>query len=677
MTESTASPTTVIRPANVSAPRFSKSAIASTLTILLIVLTGAFATYRAWLLATDSNARETESTIAEQSRARANDVQGVLTLAQEAVYGVGDHMSASGTNEVFETLAMRALERHPSISAIGWIEAVSGTDSKTPVSLRGLPVTQRDWLSNFVPAEPKTSYLVMTHVATQKASEEKSAARKGFIGFDFSSDERWRTVMERANKVGKLQVSFSGFTGEDSLLFLPVRNRVGDLFGYVVAAVSLPELMGRGLGSAGSGLHYRVFDNSDPSGLKMLFPASNSAMPVVADARDSERDQQRALSRRTALSVLGNEWLVETEPSIAFLREHSSRLPLLVLLMGAALTSVVAAYVAVLGSQNRKVQRLVDQRTAELTKAHLDLRDTEMMAMQSEKMSSLGQMVAGVAHEINTPLGFVSSNLQMLQDAAVEILPAVRKQIELMHWLPNWHQLQQAEKNNWYSAALKNNLALMELDQRQVLTDLPELIDESLVGLERISEIVLSLKDFSRVDRAQVDDVDIHSCIDSTLVIAHNVVKNKAEIIRDYGTLPHVTCSPSQINQVILNIVTNAAQAIEDQGHIWIKTRAQGGNIYVDIRDDGPGIPPDVLPRLFEPFYTTKEAGKGTGLGLSISDKIIRSHGGTISVVSEVGVGTTFTIAMPVRGAAIKIAPGDDTPSSRDSSAALRTEEMT
>jgi signal transduction histidine kinase len=317
--------------------------------------------------------------------------------------------------------------------------------------------------------------------------------------------------------------------------------------------------------------------------------------------------------------------------------------------MGGLLTALLASYVAALRSRNVKVEKLVNERTDQLQKAHNELRDTEMIAMQSEKMSSLGQMVAGVAHEINTPLGFVSSNLQMLKEFVDEVLLALGRQMRLLEGLAHWRSLNADQKRMWVRVALNNRQALAEMENRKLLEDGGALVQESLVGLERISEIVTTLKDFSRVDRAHTDQVDLHHCIDSTLVIAHNVVKHKAEVIKEYGDLPPVSCSPSQINQVILNLVTNAAQAIEGYGHIWIRTRRTGGSVVIDIRDDGPGIPAEVQARMFEPFFTTKDVGQGTGLGLAICEKIVRAHGGAVTFTSQPGTGTTFSVTLPIR----------------------------
>jgi signal transduction histidine kinase len=645
------------------------------LAVALIGLLGAAATFVAWRQVTEGQLRDTQTVVTDQARAKSNDVQGVMSLVQEAVYGVGAHLASAPDDALFDAYAKSALARHDAIVAIGWIDNFKPVATDKPGSFRGQAITQRDWLGNFVASTPKASYLPLARLALGKSAADQATALQGFVGFDFSSDERWQDTLTRARQANTLELSYTGLGAGDSLLFLPVKRAgaaaADDVSGYVVAAVALPQLMSRALGADAGSLINRVFDASDPSGLKLIFPTGAAAAPAgaastaattqataatatPAAATADERALGRQLMQRQPLQVLGKPWLVETEPQVSLLRERSNALPWLVLGLGGLTTALLATYVAALRNRNVRVERLVNQRTQQLNRAYSDLRDTEIIAMQSEKMSSLGQMVAGVAHEINTPLGFVSSNLQMLRDLVGQAMPALQQQITLMQALPNWRSYDSDQKRDWYRRAMLQTQALEEIVRQQVLEDGQPLVDESLVGLDRINEIVTTLKDFSRVDRAQLDAVDLHHCIDSTLVIAHNVVKHKAQVIKDYGELPPVKCSPSQINQVILNLVTNAAQAIPETapGHIWITTRVVGGNACIDIRDDGPGIPPDVQARLFEPFFTTKGVGQGTGLGLSICQKIMQTHGGAVSFASTVGQGTTFTISLPIQAAA-------------------------
>ncbi len=279
----------------------------------------------------------------------------------------------------------------------------------------------------------------------------------------------------------------------------------------------------------------------------------------------------------------------------------------------------------------------------ELGRAYSRLKASQTQLVQSEKMASLGQMVAGVAHEINTPLGYVRNNIEVMRD--------VFSQTKLM--LAGCGQLIEGlSSGNIDEAALENLLTrLTQLNQAlredALLDEIDGIIEDTTFGVDQISELVVDLKNFSRLDQAKTDDVDINECIESALNIGHNVIKHKAEIIKRLGELPRLTCSPSQLNQVFLNLLTNAAQAIEGFGKIVIESSADEDFVYVSIRDTGKGIEQHNLRKIFDPFFTTKPVGEGTGLGLSITYQIVRKHAGHIKVASQPGKGTRFSISLP------------------------------
>ncbi len=280
----------------------------------------------------------------------------------------------------------------------------------------------------------------------------------------------------------------------------------------------------------------------------------------------------------------------------------------------------------------------------ELEKAYDDLAQSKMHLVQSEKMSALGQMVAGVAHEINTPLAYSRSNVALVNeqlDAMTSLVDAAAQQAALI----NTSERDETAINEQLHAVAEIAQSLRDED---VVMEMTELLQASVSGLDRIAEMVLNLKDFSRLDRKKVDQVNLNEGLDSALMIAQNTLKHKAEVVKKYGDIPPVKCAPSQINQVFLNILVNAAQAIEEWGTITLTTVAKRDHVQVVIEDDGQGIPDDVLPNIFNPFYTTKDVGEGTGLGLAISYQIIEQHGGDISVESQVGQGTRFMISFPL-----------------------------
>ncbi len=267
----------------------------------------------------------------------------------------------------------------------------------------------------------------------------------------------------------------------------------------------------------------------------------------------------------------------------------------------------------------------------------LKLEQAQNQLLQSEKMAAIGQLAAGVAHEINNPVGFIFSNLQSLADYSSKMLKA----IEVLGKMVD--KTAQPSLTN-----LKTDL-YQRLNLAFLLQDCPELINESLDGARRVMEIVKSLKDFSHVDSQDWQLADVSTGLDSTLRILQNELKYKAEVIKNYQpNLPQLYCQAMQLNQVFMNLLVNAAQAMEGFGRITIDLYQQEEDLLVKICDSGKGIAPEHLKRIFEPFFTTKAVGEGTGLGLSLSYSIIHRHQGSLQVESEVGKGSCFTIRLPL-----------------------------
>ncbi|MGE8466184.1 MAG: DAHL domain-containing protein [Pseudomonas putida] len=297
---------------------------------------------------------------------------------------------------------------------------------------------------------------------------------------------------------------------------------------------------------------------------------------------------------------------------------------------------------------NDELEQRVARRTQALTEASAALQREiderkllESQLVQSEKLASLGQLAAGIAHEVNNPIGFVSSNLGALDS-----------------YFSRLHDMLKAYQDAETAidtATLKAGLVQLrsEIELEYILEDIPLLISESKDGISRVGQIVRDLKDFSRVDSNQDWQwANLHQGIDSTLNIVASELKYKADLVKQYGVLPEVECLASQINQVIMNLVVNAAQAMgAERGTITVRTGCANDKVWIEVADNGCGIPAQSLQKIFDPFYTTKPVGQGTGLGLSLSYGIIKRHCGEIHVHSEVGVGTTFRVELPVRQA--------------------------
>lgn len=282
--------------------------------------------------------------------------------------------------------------------------------------------------------------------------------------------------------------------------------------------------------------------------------------------------------------------------------------------------------------------------TNELEQAYSQLKSSQLALVQSEKMASLGQMVAGVAHEINTPLGYVQNNVAIGQELFSQIQAMIAEYEALVDNLLNDQTSDEA-----ISVQIREIVALRaDVNAQEMLGEMQGLMGDSLYGIGQISELVLNLKNFSRMDAAATDAVSLNDCIESALNIGRNVLKNKVEVIKELGALPKITCAPSQLNQVFLNLFTNAAQAMEEQGQLRIRTWSDDDAVHVSVADNGKGIPEENLTRIFDPFFTTKPVGEGTGLGLAITHQIIQQHNGEIRVESRVGEGTRFHIKLPI-----------------------------
>ncbi len=302
---------------------------------------------------------------------------------------------------------------------------------------------------------------------------------------------------------------------------------------------------------------------------------------------------------------------------------------------GSSILSVVS-----LALSNIQLHMDQERRLDELQQVNGQLKEAQSHLMQSEKMASIGQLAAGVAHEINNPIGYVYSNLGTLEKYVQDTF----KLLDLY---------EQAEGAITDAEILRSlQLAKGKMDITFIKEDLCSLMIESKDGITRVKQIVQNLKDFSHVDTSDEWHLyDLHKGLDSTLNIVSNEVKYKADVVKDYGAIPEVECLSSQLNQVFMNLLVNSAHAIEEHGTITIRTGLHGNEVWVEVADTGKGIQPDHLKKIFDPFFTTKPIGKGTGLGLSLSYGIIQKHHGRIEVQSEVGKGTTFRLCIPVKQA--------------------------
>jgi len=286
----------------------------------------------------------------------------------------------------------------------------------------------------------------------------------------------------------------------------------------------------------------------------------------------------------------------------------------------------------------QKTNQVLKKEKEEQVELNSQLKETQGHLVQSEKMASIGQLAAGVAHEINNPLGYIYSNLNTLKNYLSDLEQVAAIAEKMADDLPADNTLATDFKQ------LKQDLDLEFLQE-----DLQDLVNESIEGATRAKKIVQDLRDFSRIDKQEREIFDVEEGISATLNIVHNELKYKADIVKEYGGIKPFECVGAQLNQVFMNLLVNAAHAIEDFGKITVRTGYENEDYaWVEIEDTGKGIPDNVKSKIFDPFFTTKPVGKGTGLGLSLSYKIIQDHQGRVEVDSEVGKGTKFRVYLPI-----------------------------
>lgn len=423
-----------------------------------------------------------------------------------------------------------------------------------------------------------------------------------------------------------------------------------------------------------------VESEKQASDRRILIVDDESAIrKLLADWLSEDFECETAASADEALAILATEsyalvisdMMMPGRNGVELLREVKSRYPTTAVIMisgvdrpqrvrdalqlGASDYLIKPCELDVLTlSVERALERRALQRTATCYKAHLENQNVELansktalerlqaQLVHTEKMASLGQLSAGIAHELNNPAGFVYGNMDILRDYLTD----------LERLLDAYDQVALPP-----DAAVTIDSLKTDIDYKKLLADLRSIISDCREGAQRICDVVKNLRLFSRLDEAELKQVDIHEGLDSTIrLLSRYYTDGRITLHRDYGDLPAVNCYAGQLNQVWMNLLGNAAQAVPDQGDVTIATSRDGDWVTIAISDTGTGIAEDQRSRIFDPFFTTKPVGEGTGLGLSISYGIIERHGGSIAVTSEVGSGTTFTVRIPICAAGIELA---------------------
>jgi len=400
-------------------------------------------------------------------------------------------------------------------------------------------------------------------------------------------------------------------------------------------------------------LRYDLADVSDAPGQFDAFTAAAGSVIEEGAAAKSALDEIGTSSVAAELSLLSTAVLNGNRLIVS--RVERARLLLAVcavlLLVGAgyAMLRLQSSYRALnksnteLAEVNSTLEQRVETRTGELSSAYDELKESQVQLVQAEKMSSLGELVAGISHEINTPLWYLMNNSTVIQ----ERLGNIGEFLKIAEKMIDAARTRKLVKET-VSAGLIDMDALLTGGMKEDIDEAKDLIQDSIDGLDDLTELAQSLKDFSRLDRAKQGDFDVNDGLNKTLLIVKNKIKDKVTIHKHFGDVPTIFCSPSQVNQVFLNLIVNASDAIADKGDIVLHTWEKDGKVGISVADTGCGIPEDVLPKVRNPFFTTKEIGKGTGLGLSIVDQIVTTHGGELRIESEPGKGTSVTVVFPI-----------------------------
>ena len=315
---------------------------------------------------------------------------------------------------------------------------------------------------------------------------------------------------------------------------------------------------------------------------------------------------------------------------------------------------------------NTSLEDRVNVRTEELSAAYDDLKESQVQLVQAEKMSSLGELVAGISHEINTPLWYLINNATVIQERLDQIDKYCEIGERMIKAVKSHDSIKEA-----MSRGLVDMNAMLDEGLKEDIEEARDLVQDSIEGLEELTELAQSLKDFSRLDRSRHGQFNVNDGLDKTLLITKNKLKNKVTVHKHYSDVPLINCSPSQVNQVFLNLITNAADAIEEKGEIVIRTSSDGDSVCISIADTGCGITEEQMSKIRDPFFTTKEVGKGTGLGLSIVDQIVTAHDGELRMESEPGKGTIVSVILPIGVAAKEIVDQADQADQADDADAL------
>jgi len=572
--------------------------------------------------------RRKENEFERQVNSQITELQRDLDLTVESIQSMGAHIGALNiiTRSNFKQYAEDVRNRRSGVTFMAWAPHVLKNERNlhtTTMQRQGFDkfeILEWDAQGNVTTAEERERYFPVSY-------GEPPDNLLPMQGFDLGT--YWLRAMEESRDKGTALATFPFVfdSTQDKSAYVSIVQPVyhaglpnqliarrANLRGFIFANVHIQDIVTRVL-----------------SKLNVEITLSEKKEVLLKEGEEST-------TLSPEITVAGKTWAILLQQKQKLETANQAKG---VLIAGIVFSLFVVAYLLTLMGRTARIEKLVAERTRELE-------ESEAHLVQSEKMASIGQMVAGIVHEINTPLAYVRSSVEMTKENIEDVKEALHAYEELGKRIQSGEHSVDSHKEQLDIAH-----ELMEiLHEEETLSEIEELLNNGLDGLDKISSLVKNLKDFSRLDRAKVAEHDINAGLDDTLKMVNHMLKDKITIERKYGDIPQIMCSPAQINQVFLNLFVNGIQAIQsakrEQGLIEITTQLSGKMVEITVKDNGKGISQENVDKIFDPFFTTKRSGKGTGLGLAISRKIIREHRGKISVQSEVGKGTQFTIMLPI-----------------------------
>ncbi len=629
----------------------------------------------------------------------------------ESIGGLYDS-SSEVTRQEFELFVKRPLSIHTDIQALEWIPRVKYADKpfyeKTAEEegFLNFKFMERNDKGEMVEVRDREEYFPVYFAEPFDRNKTAFGFDLASEPTRFAALSRARdTGMITATKRIKLVQETTGQYG--FLIFRPaykngiipstVKDRREKLVGFALSVFRFPDTIESFLKEINEAdIDINFYDETASPGQRFLYRYQTNIGKIKnGETNDGESQIYKGLHWETKLNLAGIEWTLLFYPTERFLSSHRVWLAWVVLAGGFLFTGFIGAYIfsalsrtakveglaAELSKTNEELTREVSERkeaenalreaarTIEedrtkirevnqelaanekklrvmldsLKKTHDELKMTQTQLIQSDRLAAIGQLAAGVAHEINNPIGYIMSNLSTLDKYISSLLEVLRATNQLKI---------AAEQGRDFEKVIRQVKEINELEKKVnmdfILNDIATLLRESESGVERIVNIVNDLKTFTRSDKNVIEPTNLHQVMDSVINIVWNELKYKAELKKEYSDIPLVNCNGQQLSQVFMNMLVNAAQAIETKGTITVKTYAKQDQVFVEIVDTGKGIRKEIVDKIYDPFFTTKEVGKGTGLGLSISYDIIKKHHGKIEVESEVGKSTRFIISLPV-----------------------------